>query len=198
MKTKDYTVNSNGDGMSDALEATEVVGTACGLSRKEVLRLRLLAEELFGMFRGITGGFEACYSVEERDKCFVLRLTGQPVLNQATRKKFLAVSSKRQDRTPKSFMEKLRNMITSKLFAEQEETSLFSLGMMSRSVSNDSSYYWTLQSYKEGVEDELAQNGAAKDAWDEMERSIVANIADDIRVNIRSASVEINIIKAFA
>ena len=95
-------------------------------------------------------------------------------------------------------MEKLRNMITSKLFAEQEETSLFSLGMMSRSVSNDSSYYWTLQSYKEGVEDELAQNGAAKDAWDEMERSIVANIADDIRVNIRSASVEINIIKAFA
>ena len=29
MKTKEYTVNSNGDGMRDALESTEVVGTAC-------------------------------------------------------------------------------------------------------------------------------------------------------------------------
>ena len=43
METKTYFINSQGQGMDDALEGTEVLGTAAGLQRKEVLRLRWMA-----------------------------------------------------------------------------------------------------------------------------------------------------------
>ncbi len=59
MKTPEILVSSFGAGMAEALEATEKLGADSGLGRKEILRLRLLAEELIGMMRGIAGNIEA-------------------------------------------------------------------------------------------------------------------------------------------
>ena len=54
MKTKDFLIKSAGIGAQDALAATEQLGRDSGLTQKENLRLRLLAEELLGMMRSIT------------------------------------------------------------------------------------------------------------------------------------------------
>ena len=59
MKTKDFLIKSAGIGVQDALAATEQLGRDSGLTQKENLRLRLLAEELLGMMRSITGEVEA-------------------------------------------------------------------------------------------------------------------------------------------
>lgn len=49
---------------------------------------------------------------------------------------------------------------------------------------------WSLVKYKKTV-----QNGT--DAWDELEKSIIANLADDVTVGILGGKVEIVIKKAF-
>ena len=52
MKTEKMLINSKGLGMSEALEAVEKMGLESNLERKELIHLRLLAEELVGLMRG--------------------------------------------------------------------------------------------------------------------------------------------------
>jgi len=40
-----------------------------------------------------------------------------------------------------------------------------------------------------------AADPAAKEAWDELEKSVVTHVADDIRVSIRNGNVEMVILK---
>ena len=70
MKTEKMIISSQEVGMPEALAATEELATKCGLERKQMLHLRLLAEELFGMLRGISGELEADYWVEYEGKSF--------------------------------------------------------------------------------------------------------------------------------
>ena len=40
-----------------------------------------------------------------------------------------------------------------------------------------------------------ANDDSAKEAWDELEKSVVAKVADDVKVSIRGRMVEMAIIK---
>ena len=202
METKTYFINSQGQGMDDALEGTEVLGTAAGLQRKEVLRLRLLAEELFGLLRSISGRMEAAYQAAESDKCFSLSMTAEFPQNRSTRKQLLSVSTKGTNAAARSFMGKIRDMIEELLLPDADDPSLFALGVMGMGASNGDyfnrdCYEWSMQAYKAGVEDHLGESSEADAAWDEMEKAIVANIADDVSVSIKYSEVIIVITKAF-
>ena len=59
MKTEKIVVTSQGQGIADALTLTEKAGVYAGLDKKPALHLRLLAEELIGLLRGIAGEVEA-------------------------------------------------------------------------------------------------------------------------------------------
>ena len=50
--------------------------------------------------------------------------------------------------------------------------------------------------YKNQVKDNK-NNLALEEAWDELEKSIIANIADDIQVGVNANQVEIVVIKEF-
>ena len=61
-------------------------------------------------------------------------------------------------------------------------------------VSEEDDYVWTLDRYRE----ELKNDSTDDDPWtrdkaDELERSIVANVADDILVGVSNNSVEMTI-----
>jgi hypothetical protein len=57
-------------------------------------------------------------------------------------------------------------------------------------------FEWSLLQYKSMVEQEK-QHKQSSEAWDELEKSIVANIADDVKVGVRGDIVEMTIIKRF-
>ena len=59
------------------------------------------------------------------------------------------------------------------------------------------SYVWSMNRYKSEVEGSVEENSEAADAWDELEKSIVANLADEVSVKIVGNEVEITIFKAF-
>ena len=93
MKTARIKVTTRGEGMEEALAATEKLGTDSGLAHKEQLRLRLLAEELIGLMRGIAGSVEACYQAEQEERRFRLCLSADVTLDKEMRKQLLAASS---------------------------------------------------------------------------------------------------------
>ncbi|MBQ7570075.1 MAG: hypothetical protein IJT22_04015, partial [Synergistaceae bacterium] len=57
-------------------------------------------------------------------------------------------------------------------------------------------YSWSMSKYKNQVKDNK-NNLAWEEAWDELEKSIIANIADDIQVGVNASQVEIVVIKEF-
>ena len=55
-------------------------------------------------------------------------------------------------------------------------------------------YLWSLERYREAME-EREKTAVVKEAWDELEKSIVASIADDVRVSVSGGKVDLVIEK---
>ena len=51
-------------------------------------------------------------------------------------------------------------------------------------------YAWSLKQYKSNVQKLLKEDDSAKGRWDELEKSIVANIASDVRVGVTEDHVK--------
>jgi uncharacterized protein YdeI (BOF family) len=60
-------------------------------------------------------------------------------------------------------------------------------------------YMWSLQQYRQDVQEqkEKGDDEAIDDLLDELEKSIVANIADDVKVSVKGNSIEMIIRKNF-
>ena len=205
MTTAEIKVTANGEGMEEALSATEKLGLDSGLSHKENLRLRLLAEELIGLMRGITGSVEAVYLARLEGRKSELSLSADVSLNQEMRKQLLAASSSGKNAAAKGFMGRIRDMVATILLPENGESgevSGLSLGLMSlggpaRYTAGVNAYAWSMSKYMSEVRSSCEQDEDAAKAWDELEKSIVANLADEVTVKIVGSLVEINITKAF-
>ena len=201
-------VNNRGDGIPTALAETEQAGRNCGLNSKQVLQLRLLAEELFGMMRGIAGDVDARYFVEESENRFALHLNAEVRMTQEVRKQLLSVSSQRKNAAAVGFMNKLKDMISAALLPDNSGLSLtsgFSLGVMSTVRNTDplarqaseEVFSWSMCQYKTAVDGQRLNSGDAESAWDELEKSIVASIADEVTVSITGSHVDVCILKSF-
>ena len=57
----------------------------------------------------------------------------------------------------------------------------------------DYSYFWSLENYRSSVKKE-----EASEAWDELEKSVIASVADDVIVGIKGKRASIVIVKNFA
>lgn len=208
MKTKEIIIASSGQGMDEALLETERIGVESGLTPKEVLRLRLLTEELFGMMRSILGLVLARFQVEEENNTFSIRLDSTVQMTQEMRKQLMSVSSEGRNAAAVGFMGKLRDMISVALLPNESGLSIlsgFSMGMMSTvrntdaiaRQANEKMFSWSMSKYKSEVEGLRDEDREAEEAWDELEKSIVANIADEVSVLVQGSDVKIIITKTF-
>ena len=73
--------------------------------------------------------------------------------------------------------------------------SFLTYGINSDSMAG-SSGVWTLTQYRTAVVNENENNEYSQE-WDELERSIIANLADDVSVGIKGDKVEIIITKKY-
>ncbi len=205
METTRIRITTRGEGMNEALAATERLGLDSGLGHKENLRLRLLAEELIGLLRGIAGTVEAFYQAGEEERRFSLRLSADVILDQETRRQLIAASSSGKNAAARGFMGKLREMVAFVLLPKSQSAAtasdlalgLISMGSPMGFVSGEDAYSWSMSNYVSELKDKLDEAEEAKEAWDELEKSIVANLADEVSVNIVGNAVSITITKAF-
>ncbi len=195
MKSDIIPVNASGSGVMEALSQTDKIAEVKGLSERDRLRLRLLTEEMMGMLQGLTGEVEAEYCVEERDNHYTLHLSTDTAMYAEKRRRLVEASTGNRNAAASGITGKLRNLFESLLEPGDAETpSIASLGSLGAfSTAGSGAGIWTLSQYREQVQE--AENAA--EAWDELEKSTVASLADEINIEIRGKRVEMTIEKQF-
>lgn len=200
MKTKEIRVTTNGEGMDEALAESEKAGISCGLSRKELLRLRLLSEELFGTMRSVTGNVSAYYWIEYDKKDFRIHLKSNVKITQKMYSELVDISTNGRNEAVRGFMGSIKNMIAVMLMphnskAYDASVGVMSLGSSASTYAGSGAFSWSMNQYRSELE--AADPAEAEIACDELEKSIVANLSDEVTVNIAGTSVEITIFKSF-
>ncbi|MBQ9565120.1 MAG: hypothetical protein IJU98_05985 [Synergistaceae bacterium] len=203
------------EGLNRALEETERFAESLGLDRKGRFHLRLLAEEMLGMARAIVGEFSAEFWLEWRDSLFrwsnsgdcILHLEAAADVNYPQRRELLSVSTEGRNIAPRGIMEKVRELVEAGLYGMEESlkfqteygAGILDYGTMGMADYGMSQvlYSWSMQKYRDAVTKSKARDGAAAEAWDELEKSIVAKIANEVRVGVRKGGVELVVVKEF-
>ena len=209
MKSDVITVRSDGNGASEALSQTEAVAAFRSLPQKSALHLRLLTEEMMGMLQEITGEKELKFWIEDQDRVFQLHLVATTVISRNKREELLSVSTSGTNAAAKGVMGKLRDIFERALDAEElggmPDYYARGLVMPSGMAGEDPMAYalnadminWSMQQFRSNLNEDRQANAEAEQEWDELEKSIVANLADEVSISIRGNQVEMVIYKKY-
>ena len=197
-------ISNTGENMNAALDLTEKTAKSMGLSSRDTMRLRLLAEEMMSMVRAITGSFTADYWLEHEGTTCKLVLSAKSELDYGKRSEFLSVSTTGKNTAKVGLMEKIRGIFEAGLygmeqsFAAQAEygVGMYSAGMMGAvdAGMTEAIYSWSMQKYKDEIKSKRTEY---PDVWDELEKSIIANLADEVSVGVTKNGVELTVQKKF-
>ena len=203
MKTDVISISSDLRGREEAMTAADRFIAYNGISGKNAMHIRLLTEETVCMVHGIMDGFvgELWLESSEKDGAKVCRIcvSARKLADEAQESQLLSVSSSGRNESAKGIMGKLREMFRQSLqhnadgIVMGQDTRLDTWYSMGVSAGYDpSAPYWTLNSYRTNV---TADGAKYKAEWDELEKSVVAKLADDVKVWLKSDSTEIMIEK---
>ena len=205
MKSDVIHVTSEGVGVAEAIKQTEAVAAFKALSKKDSIHLLLLTEEMMGMMQALTGEREADFWIEDEDKSFALHLKAETSMTAEMREKLLSASTSGENVAAKGVMGKLRDIFSRIIeptgadfpavytggwnYNEdgQLTTPMYEVAAMAKSGSMVS--IWSFNKYKESAAN------TSKEDWDELEKSVIANIADEIEIGIAGSTVEMVVYK---
>lgn len=192
MKTDIVKVSSREDRIGDVLQQVEKVTVYKGLTHKQSMHLRLLAEEMMGMMRSITGNMTGEFWIEDDQQVYELHLRARTVMDSEKREQLLSASSTGKNDSARGFMGRLRDFFDR---SGDADVAAFSGPLMLSGMYEDTStpalnWDWSLDKYVEAYRNEHQITREQKEAWDELEKSVVARVADDVRVSIRGSTVE--------
>ena len=188
------------------LDLTDRFAIANGLDKKQALHLRLLAEEIVGLIGGLTTEFTGEFWIENSDNLYSICVEAETLVNKKTRDELIAMSTSGKNTKAKGVMGKIRSIFEGFMLTYDEndqrnmmmsEAVPYSVGGMVdlgayRSMEME---VWSLRAFQSNVEGVKEEEEQAVEVWDELEKSVVANIADDVEVGIRGSKVSVIIRK---
>ena len=208
MKSNICKLNKDLTCLEAVLAEVEKVTTYNALEDKKALRIRLLAEELCGMLPGLVENFSGEFWAENEGDNYELHVELKAdEMSIDLRDELISVSKSGKNAAAKGIMGKIRAVAETMLLAafdpdlapmavpgEFYDYHGYNMGFgyidPAISVETGDVYSWSLFNYKTAVEEK-------KDEYAELERSIVAKLADDIIVGVRGRNVEIVVKKSF-
>ena len=192
MKSNVIKISRNQDNLNQIFSETQKAAEYVGLNVKQSLRTRLIAEEFVGMLKELSQNFNGEFWIENEDLSFtfITQIHINEVMDMQTKRKFIEVSSDKKNAAAKGIMGKIRDIVENMLYPENAvySASFIAYQLETAVLFEDE---WTLSKYKDAE-----RNNA--EPWDELEKSIIANIADDVIVSVKGTNVEIMIKKNFA
>ena len=200
MKTNVISVKNTGSGINAALAEAERFAEYQHLDRKEALRVRLLAEEMMGLIKGIVGEFYGEFWVEGEGKDVSLCLEADCKVDYDQREQFLSVSSSGKNEALRGFMGKLTGIFEYCLMSYDASIQYcgdYSDYMYDNVPSFGYERMWSLAAMRENL-GTVPDSEDAREKWDELEKSIVASLADEVLVGVKSHKVRLIIKKSFA
>ena len=197
-------ITNTGSGMEHALTVAEQTAGFMNISAKDKLRLRLLSEEMFSMIRTVAGNFSAYFWLEAEANLCTLHLEAKSELDYPKQQELISVSTTGKNSAKLGIMDKIRGMIEAGIYGFEESfriqseygTGMFPYGAIGipDDGMTDALYAWSMEKYKKDVEEKRIDD---PDSYDELEKSIIANLADDVKVGINKDRIEIIIMKKF-
>ena len=190
MKTDVMIVSNSGARMEEALDQVGKVAAYKGLSSKNALHLRLLAEEMMGMMRSIAGEADGEFWIEDSDDVYELHLKVRTLIDEEQRRKLIEASTEGKNEAARGLMGRLRSFFDLSGGAPV----MHGLFMPGSAIAPES-MTWSMVDYRGQLEQYAKKDPGALEAWDELEKSVVAHVADDVKVAIRGRTVEMTICK---
>ena len=196
MKTDVIKINSAIEGHDAAMQTAEKFSVYNNITGKAAMHIRLLTEEMISMVHGILDGFSGDFWLEsiQTKKGLLCRicLSADKFMNKEQESKILSVSTSGKNQNVKGIMGKIRELFRQSLQAESSEDERFLTNMADAmgQPGMAGSSYWSLQAYRQSISPK-----SKPEEWDELEKSIIAKIADEVKVWLRSDATEIVIEK---
>ena len=192
--------NENGTRDLEAiLKESERVAEYNGLSHKQALQLRLLCEEIDGMLPNIVDDFEGELWIDFEDGVCKVNVSVQfPEVNADKKAELISIAKDQKNAAAVGIVGKIRNAIEN-FFLDEDMMTAVTISTRPYSLATgysdgvDYDYLWRLEEYRKSVKKE-----EQVEAWDELEKSVIASVADDVIVGVRGKRAEIVIMKKFA
>jgi len=212
MKTDVIEISGDLRGKEAALQTVEKFIIYNSLTGKSATHIRLLAEETISMVNGIMENFKGELTLEscpaQGGNLYRIKVVAKKSPNHAQESKLMSVSTTGKNVAAKGVLGKIREAFRLSMQRSNEGTysdrsdmidGWYNMGITGENEPNyiDEYYmgYWSLKNYRDNVSQ---QKDKAPAEWDELERSILANIADDVKIGIRSNHTEVVIEKFIA
>ena len=201
MKTDIITISNKDTQMETILSEVDKLAAYKDLSAKNVLHLRLLAEEMTGMMSSITGERNGEFWIEDEEGEkgeFRLHLRVNTRMSTEKREQLLSAATSGKNESARGLMGRIRDFFDRS--ADEDIAAMASPlllpGAFEHSSKPSMTWEWSMVQYEAVIASRMKQNdSAAKEAWDELEKSVVAHVADDVKVSIQGHTVEMIVIK---
>ena len=198
ISSKEFVLNDTLEKIDEYLEDLE-------LGHKDRLHVRLLMEETLGMVRGMAGDYCALIWIEKgEDECSV-KMTAKTEMDLNKKKELLSLSKNGENALAKGFMGKIGEIIENGILNYENVMKLqqvYGGGYVDYAAlggnPSDSMFVWSLDQYRDALDEVRDEDDAAGKAWDELEKSIVASLAKDVTVGVKRDEVEMTIVTALA
>ena len=190
MKSNVCVFKKNSSELQNVLLETAKMAEYNNLGSKESLRLRLLAEEMVGLLTELVEKFEGEYYIENDGNKYELHsIIKVPAMTSEIRNELIEISTQKKNSASKGILGKIRNAFDVVLLSAFENEGIYPIP-----VEGDFGFHyyqeWSLRTYVDEYEEK-------KEIDDELQKSIIGNIADNVVVSIKGGNVHIVISKEF-
>jgi hypothetical protein len=205
MKTDKIEIRSDLTGSKIALETAEKFIAYNDIKGKDAIHIRLLTEEALSLINGIMENIRAELRIESEKTAkgllCTIRLTAKKGIDPLMEDRLKSISTSGKNENARGILGKIREMfrISMQYNAEGvysgtslEVNSWYNLGMSRDKSMNDDAQYWSLMTYTDRI---CEKEKKSSEEWDELEKSIIAKLADDVKVWLKSNSTEVVIEK---
>ena len=201
MKTEVCKLKGKGNDFSLVEKIVEKTAVYNDLAKKQGLQLRLLSEELVGMLPELLNRYSGEFWIENEGNNYEIHATvTSAVYNSEERNKVMSISSSGKNVATVGFMGKVRGIVDAMLLSMADADPMSVAPVMDAyylDCPNDMLFStWSLERYRMELQ-QLNETEKKEEYWDELEKSIVANLADDVTVGINGRVVDVVIKKKF-
>ena len=203
MKSNVCKIENGTKDLAAILRESEKVAVYNELTQKQTLQLRLICEEIDGMLPNIIDDFNGEFWIDFEDGVCKVNISLR--FDEFTAKKkeeLVAIAKNKKNASASGLVGMIRSALENVFLDEDSfadymplESRCFATECfgMDHFYAADYSGLWSLEHYRSAVKKE-----EKNEKWDELEKSVIASVADDIVVGVKGKRADIVIVKKFA